>query len=151
MPCSSHTTSQTFCPSGYRTGPPACKQSRAKKRPEGREHAGEKRRGGAEKRKKNIRVVVFHGKHRMPVARARVSQTGVRHGFATPPSRAVSALQGTLFVGGFGRDVISFCAGEEPLGRRTAGRLYPSRRCTFDEFKSFAGNFTAGAPSLMHV
>jgi hypothetical protein len=37
------------------------------------EHAGEKGRGGAERRKK-LRVAVWHGKQEMPVARARVSR-----------------------------------------------------------------------------
>jgi hypothetical protein len=44
---------------------------RAKKQPGGWEQAGEKGRGGAEKRKK-FRVVVWHGKQEVPVARARV-------------------------------------------------------------------------------
>ena len=47
------------------------KRTRAKKQPGGGEHAGEKGRGGAEKRKK-LRVVVRHGKQEMQVARARV-------------------------------------------------------------------------------
>jgi hypothetical protein len=63
------------CPSGYLTGPPAYAQPRAKKQPGGGEHAGEKGRGRAEKRKK-LRVALWHGKQEMPVARARVSQTG---------------------------------------------------------------------------
>jgi hypothetical protein len=56
-------------------GPPACAQSRAKKQPGGGKHAGEKGRGGAEKRKK-LRVDVWHGIQEMLVVRARVSRTG---------------------------------------------------------------------------
>jgi hypothetical protein len=59
----------------HRTGPPACEQSCAKKQPEGGEQAGEKGRGGVEKRK-NIRVAVWHGKQEIQVVRARVSWTG---------------------------------------------------------------------------
>jgi hypothetical protein len=60
--------------SSYLTlGPLACAQSRAKKQPRGGEHAGEKRRGGAEKRKK-LRATVLHGKQEMPMARARASR-----------------------------------------------------------------------------
>jgi hypothetical protein len=32
-----------------------------------------------------------------------------------------------------------------------AGRLYPSRRGTFDEFESFADIFATGAPPAAHV
>jgi hypothetical protein len=62
--------------SGSRTGPPACAQFRAKKQPGSGEHAGEKGREGAEKRKK-LRVLVWHGKQKiveMSVARACVSR-----------------------------------------------------------------------------
>ena len=52
--------------------PPARAQSRPKKKPGGGEHAGEKGRGGTEE----IRVSVWHGKQRMPAARARGSRTG---------------------------------------------------------------------------
>jgi hypothetical protein len=68
-------THKPRCPSGYSTDSTASAQSRAKKQPEGGEHAGEKGRGGAEKRKK-FRVAVWHRKQEMPVARARVSRTG---------------------------------------------------------------------------
>jgi hypothetical protein len=40
----------TWCQSGYRTGPPACAQSRAKKQPRGGEHAEEKGREEKQKR-----------------------------------------------------------------------------------------------------
>jgi|AntAceMinimDraft_5_1070358.scaffolds.fasta_scaffold25536_2 hypothetical protein len=39
----------------------------------------------------------------------------------------------------------------EQLGRCAVGRLYPSRRCTFDEFESLADSFAAGTPPLTHV
>jgi hypothetical protein len=42
---------KTWCPSGDRTGPPACAQSRAKKQPGIGNHVGEKGRGMAEKYK----------------------------------------------------------------------------------------------------
>jgi hypothetical protein len=59
----------------HRTGPPASEYSRAEKQPEGGEQAGERERGGAEKRKK-IRVVVWHGKQEIQVVRARIFWTG---------------------------------------------------------------------------
>ena len=62
----------------HRTGLPACEYSRAKKQPEGGEHAGErgeKGREGVNKRKK-IRVAVWHGKQEIQVVRARVSWMG---------------------------------------------------------------------------
>jgi hypothetical protein len=50
-------------------------KSRTEKQPRGGEHAREKGRRLEEKRKK-LRVLVFHGKQEMPVARARVIRTG---------------------------------------------------------------------------
>jgi hypothetical protein len=46
-----HHFPKTWCPSGYYTGPPACAQYRAKKQAGTGEHAGEKGRREAEKRK----------------------------------------------------------------------------------------------------
>jgi hypothetical protein len=57
----------------------------AKKQPGGGEQAGEKGRGGAEKRYK-LRVAVWHGKQEMPVARVHVSRTGKLSGFTAPTS-----------------------------------------------------------------
>jgi hypothetical protein len=93
---------KTLCPSGYRTGPPACGLSRAKKRAGGGDHAKKKGQGGAEECKK-LRVAIWHRRQEMPVARARVSQTGERSGFTTPALRAVGSLQSALSVGGCGR------------------------------------------------
>jgi hypothetical protein len=67
------------------------------------EHAGEKRRGGAEKRKK-LRVAVRRVKRDMRVARACVSRTGKCCGFTTPASRAEGAVQNALDVSGCGRN-----------------------------------------------
>jgi hypothetical protein len=58
-------------------------------------------RGGAEQRKK-LRVVVWQGKQEIPVARARVSRTGILNNFTTLTSRALGAVQSTLGVGGCG-------------------------------------------------
>jgi hypothetical protein len=106
MLCSSHSTFFNCCLSGYRTGPPACEKSRAKKQPRGGRHAGEKGRGGAGKRKK-LRVAVCTGNKEMQVARARESRTGKLSGFTNPTSRALGAVQRTLSVGGCGREI--FC------------------------------------------
>jgi hypothetical protein len=62
-------------------------QPHAEKQPGGWEQAGEKRRKGVEICKK-LRVVVWHGKQEMPVARARVSRTGNLSGYTTLTSRA---------------------------------------------------------------
>ena len=95
---------KTWCPSGYRTGPPACAKPRAKKQPGGGKQAGEKERVGAEKRKK-FRAAVWHGKQEFQVARARVSRTGKISGFTTKTSRALGAMQRTLDVGGCRREI----------------------------------------------
>jgi hypothetical protein len=47
---------KTWCPSGYRTGPHACAQSRAEKRPGGGKHAGKKGRAGEES---NVHISVW--------------------------------------------------------------------------------------------
>jgi hypothetical protein len=47
------------------------------------------------------------------------------------------------------RDAVA--AEETQLGRCTARRLYPSRRCTFDEFVSLADIYAAGAPPPTHI
>jgi hypothetical protein len=44
-----------------------------------------------------------------------------------------------------------WAAGEEQLGGHAAGRLYPSRRCTFDEFELLADSIAASAPPPAHV
>jgi hypothetical protein len=69
------TLPKTWCSSGYRTGLPACERTRAKKTAWRQKARGIKGRGGGERRKK-LRVADKHGKQEMPVARARVSQTG---------------------------------------------------------------------------
>jgi hypothetical protein len=90
--------------SGYRTGPLAYAQSRAKKQPGGEEHAGEKGRG-AGKRKK-LRFAVLNGEHQMSVPLARVSRMRERSGFTTQASRAVGAVQGALGVGGCCQEIL---------------------------------------------
>jgi hypothetical protein len=80
----------------------------------------------------------------------------------------VGAVQSALSVGGCGREicVLASCslqfakavsaadaaaARDEQLDRCTTGRLYPSRRSTFDKFESLADSFAAGAPPPKHV
>jgi hypothetical protein len=75
----------------------------------------------------------------MPLARVRVSRTGKSRGFTNQISWAVVAVQSALGVSGRGREISSYghvpiavcqsqqsrdtvAAGEEQLGRFTAGR-----------------------------
>jgi hypothetical protein len=81
------------------------------------EKKGGEQRGGAEKRK-ILRVEVWHGKHKMPVARVCVLRTGESSGFTTSASRAFCAVRSALGVGGC-------CPKTSKLGRCTVGRLYP--------------------------
>jgi len=77
--CSSHTTSQNLVPCWLLHWPGcACARSCAKEKPGGVEHAEEKERGGGGVRGKcnKLRVAVWHGKQKTPVARASESRTG---------------------------------------------------------------------------
>jgi hypothetical protein len=67
-----HHPPKTWCPSGYRTGLPACALLALKKiLPGGGEHAEGVGGGG----RKKLRVNVYHGKQKIPVGRARASRT----------------------------------------------------------------------------
>jgi hypothetical protein len=64
-------------------------------------------------------VKVLHGKQEIPVARARVSQTGESSGFTTQTSRVVGAMQSALGAGGCGREI--FVLATWPLQFAKAG------------------------------
>jgi hypothetical protein len=88
--------------------------------------AGKKRviKGGEERRtSRNSRVAVWHGKQKMPVARARVSRTGKLSGFTTPTSRASGTVQSALGVGGCGREIFASATCQLQFAKASAATL----------------------------
>jgi hypothetical protein len=125
-------------PSGYRTGPPACAKSYAKKQSGGWERAGEKGRGGAAKRKK-LRVAVWHGKQEIPVARAHVSRTGKLSGFTIPASRAWALYnERWVWAGAVAKYLLrprASCSSSRPAPRRCRNRRRTTRQmCSGEEY-----------------
>jgi hypothetical protein len=84
------------------------------------EQAGEKGRGGAEKRKK-LREAAWLRNQEMQVARARVSRKLT--GFTIPNSRALGTVQSTLGVGGCGREIFASATCSLQFAKASAATL----------------------------
>jgi hypothetical protein len=146
---------------------PACMCAILREEAAWRRGARERKRAGRAEKRKELRVVVWHGKQSISVARSRDPERKIEVVLPLQllelwaPCKTRWVWAGVVAKHFFSHVSIAVrqgqqrreaaAAGEEKLGRCSAGRLYPSRRCTFGEFGSLADSFAAGSPLPTHV